>query len=217
MEQNKQQRLAVLDILIASLSLFILTALTIDTFVKLSSETSILLEYIDNIICTIFIFEFAIRFNKAPSKIYFLKWNWIDLVSSIPMIDAFRYGRTFRLIRILRIIRAFRSTKKLLTFMFKNRIQGTLASVSTITILMIFFAAIAILQVETNPKSNIKSAEDAIWWAFTTVSTVGYGDKYPVTLEGRLIAVVLIITGLGLFGTFTGFVTSWFMGNKKTE
>jgi voltage-gated potassium channel len=81
--------------------------------------------------------------------------------------------------------------------------------------LLIIFSSIAILQVEKDPASNIKSAEDAIWWAYVTITTVGYGDKYPVTTEGRVIAAVLMTAGVGLFGTFTAYVASWFVAEKQ--
>nr|WP_317046583.1 potassium channel family protein [Adhaeribacter arboris] len=113
-----------------------------------------------------------------------------------------------RLIRLLRILRAFRSTKHLVNHIFKNRVQGTFSAGATITVLMVLFSAIAILQVETDPNSNIKTAEDALWWAYVTITTVGYGDKFLVTTEGRVIAALLMTIGVGLFGTFTAFVAS---------
>lgn len=73
---------------------------------------------------------------------------------------------------------------------------------------MVIFSAIAILQVERDPNSNIKTAEDALWWSYVT-TTVGYGDRYPVTTEGRLIASVLMTAGVGLFGTFTAYIASF--------
>ena len=82
---------------------------------------------------------------------------------------------------------------------------------------MIIFSAVAILQVETAPNSNIKTAEDAIWWAYATITTVGYGDVFPVTTEGRIIAAALMTVGVGLFGTFTAFLASWFVTEKKQE
>jgi voltage-gated potassium channel len=96
-------------------------------------------------------------------------------------------------------------------------VQGAFASISTIAILLVIFSALAILQVETDPNSNIKTAEDAIWWSYVTVTTVGYGDKFPVTTEGRIIASILMTAGVGLFGTFTAFVSSWFLAEKKEE
>jgi len=69
------------------------------------------------------------------------------------------------------------------------------------------------------PESNIHSPQDALWWAYATITTVGYGDKYPVTPEGRLIAAVLMSAGVGLFGSFTGLIASWVLKptRKDTE
>lgn len=180
-------------------------------------EVTRLLNYIDNAICVIFLFEFVVRLRKAESKKAFLKWGWIDLIASIPTFPFMRAGRLFRLIRIIRILRAFRSARLIINHVFKNRVRGTLTSVSLIAVLVLLLSSIAILQFETAPDSNIKSAEDALWWSYTTITTVGYGDKYPVTTEGRLVAMVLMTVGVGLFGTFTAYVSSWFVRNKSGE
>jgi voltage-gated potassium channel len=78
-------------------------------------------------------------------------------------------------------------------------------------------SSIAILQFEGPPDSNIKTAGDALWWAMATVTTVGYGDKFPVTPEGRIIASFLMVCGVGLFGTLSGFVASWFLRPSHDE
>lgn len=214
--ENKNDKLGALNIIVIILSIYVLCALIVDTAIVLPPETSRLLNYIDIAICIFFFFEFCIRFFKAENKLKFMVWGWIDLVSSIPMIGILRVGRIFRLIRLLRIIRAFRSTKKLVNHLFINRAQGAFVSVFSIAILLLIFCSIAILQVETDPNSNIKTAEDAIWWAYVTITTVGYGDKFPVTTEGRVIAAILMTAGVGLFGTFTAYVSSWFLsGDKK--
>ncbi|MBK8512393.1 MAG: two pore domain potassium channel family protein [Saprospiraceae bacterium] len=93
--------------------------------------------------------------------------------SHLPL-DVFRAGRLLRLIRLLRIVRAFKSTHLLVHHIFKNRAQGAVATASVVGVMMIVFSAIAILQVETDPTSKHQSAEDAIWWAITTITTVGY-------------------------------------------
>lgn len=213
--QQTQEKLSFLNILIFVLSLYVLGALLIDTLWKLPEETSRLLNHIDNGICVVFLLDFVIRFSKAKNKIKFMKWGWIDLLSSIPAVDFLRAGRLFRLIRIFRILRAFRSAKQIVTHVFKNKAQGTFTSVSIIAVLLVLFSAIAILQVEKEPESNIKTAEDALWWAYVTITTVGYGDKFPITSEGRLISVVLMTGGVGLFGTFTAFASSWFLVEKN--
>lgn len=216
--QNTQtDKLTFLNILIIILSIYVLIALMLDTFIKLPAEISRMLNIVDNIICIIFLFDFGVRLYKAENKLSFLKWGWIDLVSSIPAFDFMRVGRALRLIRLLRILRAFRSTKHLVHHIFKKRTQGALTAAAIIAVLMVIFSSIAILQVEVDPTSNIKTAEDALWWSYVTITTVGYGDKFPVTTEGRIIAALLMTVGVGLFGTFTAFLASWFVGENKNE
>jgi voltage-gated potassium channel len=214
---NNENKLGFLNLTVILLSLYVLGALVADTFWQLPHETSKLLTYFDYLICTFFFLEFSYRFVKAENKRAFMKWGWIDLLSSIPMVDFLRAGRLLRLIRLLRVVRAFRSTKQLLNHIFANKAKGTLTSVSILAFLLIIFSAIAILEVEDDTNSNIKTAEDAIWWAYTTITTVGYGDKYPVTTEGRVLAMVLMTFGVGLFGTFTAYVASIFVTDNKTQ
>lgn len=211
----KEEKLGLLNLLIIVLSVYVLLALMFDTFLKLPPEVSRVLFITDNIICVVFLFDFIKRFYQADNKLRFMRWGWIDLVSSVPLFDFMRVGRAFRLIRLFRILRAFRSTRHLVQHIFQRRTKGTLTAAIIIAVLMIIFSSIAILQVETDVNSNIKTAEDAIWWAYTTITTVGYGDKYPITAEGRIIAMALMTVGVGLFGTFTAYLASWFVGENK--
>lgn len=219
MEQPKGEeiRLNPLNLLVLVFSVYVLVALLIDSFFNMPAEVSKVLDLVDNGICVFFLIEFSIRFYKAENKLKFMKWGWIDLVSSIPNVDFLRAGRTLRLIRLLRILRAFRSTKHLVTHVFQNRVQGAFTTVVILAALLIIFSSISILQFETAPDSNIKTAEDALWWSYVTVTTVGYGDKFPVTTEGRVVGMILMTAGVGLFGTFTGLISSWFLGDKKRE
>jgi voltage-gated potassium channel len=212
-----ENKLNYLNIVVIVLSIYILAALLVTTFFKLPTEVTKVLDLTDNAICIFFLLDFSIRFYQAENKLRFMRWGWIDLISSIPTLDFLRAGRALRLIRLLRILRAFRSTRHLVNHVFRKKAQGTFTTVSVIAILMVIFSAIAILQVENDPNSNIKTAEDAIWWAYVTITTVGYGDKYPVTTEGRVIAAILMTTGVGLFGTFTGFLASWFVAEEKKQ
>jgi voltage-gated potassium channel len=110
-ERHNRSDLTFFQLLILTLSIYVLTALFIQVAVPVSPETMSLIERIDFVICFIFIYDFFVRLYKADSKLSFLKWGWIDLVSSIPMFDVLRWGRLARIVRILRIMRAFRSTK----------------------------------------------------------------------------------------------------------
>jgi voltage-gated potassium channel len=204
-----------LNIIVLVLSSYVLLSLLISIVIKPAIEVQKVLDLIDNLICVFFLFEFSLRFYRAESKLKFMKWGWIDLISSIPTFDYLRAGRALRLLRLLRILRAFRSTKHLINHIYKSKTQGAFTTVSIIAILMVIFSALAILQVEDDPNSNIKTAEDAVWWAYVTITTVGYGDKFPVTTEGRIIAGTLMTVGVGLFGTFTAFLSSFFVEDRR--
>lgn len=210
-DQIDKAPITVRQIVMLFLCIYVLVALFVDTILVLPSETSLLLRRVDNIVCLFFIGDFVLNLMTAKSKLGYLKWGWIDLISSIPNIQMLRWGRFAQLIRILRILRGIRSIKLIVRFLFANRAKGTFASVSMISFFIVVFSSIAILNCETSPDSNIKTASDALWWSFVTITTVGYGDLYPTTSLGRIIASVLIMAGVGLFGTFTAYVASFFM------
>ena len=121
------------QIVMLFLCVYVLGMLFVDTVFSLPSETSILLNRIDNLICIVFIGDFIFNLITSNNKRDYLKWGWIDLLSSIPNIQILRWGRAIRIIRILRILRGVRSTKMILKFLFLNRAKGTFASVSMIS------------------------------------------------------------------------------------
>ena len=207
------------QIAILFLSTYVLIALFIQTFFKIPAAIGILFDRLDFIVCIVFLFDVGLRFYKAENKFQFMKWGWIDLISSIPTVGILRWGRFARVFRLLRLLRAFRSARSLITFLFKNRAKGTLLSASLISILILILSSIAVLSFEDDPNSNIKTPGDALWWGIVTITTVGYGDKFPVTTEGRIAAVLLMMAGVGLFGTFTAYVASLFIEpeQKKEE
>ncbi len=198
------------------LSVYVLGGLVADTFFHLDPETVELLQLIDNAICVFFLVKFFVRLIRAENKLRFMRWGWIDLIASIPVFPQMRVGRLVRLFRLLRALRAFRSARNLINHIYRNRAYGLFATVSIIAVLMVLTSSIAILQVENDLTSNIHTASDALWWSYTTITTVGYGDKYPVTPEGRIIAALLMTAGVGLFGTFTASVAAYFL-KQKTE
>src|SRR6478736_4181820 len=158
---NSENNLNPLNLIVLVLTVYVLLALIVDTIFTVPPEISNILNLVDNAICIFFLFEFAIRFYRAESKLKFMKWGWIDLISSIPNVDFLRAGRTLRLIRILRILRAFRSTKHLVNHIYQNRAQGAFTTVCILAVILIIFSSVSILQLETDPNRNIKTAEDA--------------------------------------------------------
>jgi voltage-gated potassium channel len=197
------------------LCLYAIVALAVGTFVHLSPQTQIILDTADVAVCALFLFDFALNLARAKRRWrYLYTWGWIDLLSSIPAVSALRWGRAARVVRILRVLRGVRATRLVATAVLERRAQSVFLATLLVSILLMVFASIAMLQFETVPEANIKGGGDALWWAFVTITTVGYGDRYPVTPEGRVIAALLMTAGVGLFGTFSGFVASWFLSPK---
>lgn len=210
-EQEAASRLGALQVVTLILSAYVLVALLVQATVRLTPDTLTILDRIDFFVCMVFLADFFDRLRRAPNKLQFLKWGWIDFISSIPMLDTFRVGRVFRVVRLIRVLRAFRSSKNLIRYFLGERKVTSFAAVATLLLSVMVFAAIAVLNFEDAAESNIKDAGDAMWWAFVTMTTVGYGDKFPATVEGRLIACLLMTAGAGLFATMTGFIASMFL------
>jgi voltage-gated potassium channel len=200
------------------LCLYALGALAAQTAFRLEPGTRGILDYADYGVCVLFLVDFGFSLFRAPNRWrYFSTWGWLDLLSSVPTIDVVRWGRAARVLRVLRVLRGLRATKLLATLVIRRRAESSFLAAALVAMLLIVFCSIAVLHFETEPESNIKTADDAIWWAFTTITTVGYGDRYPVTGEGRFVAVILMAAGVGLFGTFSGFLAAWFLGASGEE
>jgi voltage-gated potassium channel len=201
------------QIFMLGLSIYAIAALLIDLVVKLPPDASRMIQYFDFAVCGIFLIDFVVQFHLAPRKLQYMKTGWMDLLASIPTVDVLRWGRLVRVFRIFRVLRAVRGGYRIWHLLFATR--GNATGSATITILLLIaFSSVSILMVEQGPEANIKTAEDALWWSFTTVTTVGYGDRYPTSTEGRAIAVVLMMAGIGLLGSITAFVASYFLGNQ---
>jgi voltage-gated potassium channel len=200
------------------LSIYAIAALAVTTFVDLPPTTKVILGYADNAVCVLFFLDFVITLVRSSNRTrYLLTWGWLDLLSSIPAVHSLRWGRAARILGILRVLRGIKATKILTEFILYRRAQSAFLAALLVSVLLIVFSAAAVLQFETSPDANIRTAEDAVWWATVTITTVGYGDKFPLSSEGRLIATLLMTAGVGLFGTFSGFVAAWFLESPTRQ
>jgi voltage-gated potassium channel len=199
------------------LCVYAISALAVQALAPLTPEASRIVDYVDVGVCVLFFADFLRTMYRAENRLrYFLTWGWIDLLSSIPMIDALRIGRVARMIRILRVLRALRATKMLVTHVVATRAQSAFYSVLAVSFSLVVFSSIAVLTFEQGAAgSNITSGEDALWWAMVTITTVGYGDRFPVSPEGRAVAAMLMTAGVGLFGTLSGVIAAWFLGPQQ--
>jgi voltage-gated potassium channel len=199
------------------LTVAILLGIVADTVLNLPPEASRLVQFVDTLVCIFFLSDFVVRLYRAESKLAYLKWGWIDLLASIPNVEFLRWGRLVRVLRIIRLLRGIRSVHKVIQMIYENRLQGGVVSGALIAFLLVVFSSVAVLVADQEPNANIRTAEEALWWSVTTITTVGYGDKYPVSTEGRLVGILLMLCGVGLFGLLSGSVASLILGNRDSS
>ena len=162
-------------------------------------------------------FDFIYNFARAPRKWRYIRtWGWLDLLASVPAIGILRTARLARVVRVLRILRVAKATQLLTLNLTASRRETGFFAATLVALVVTMAGSISVLQAERDaPGANIVTAEDALWWSVVTVATVGYGDRFPVTTEGRLVAVVLMAVGVGLFGTLSGLAASWFAASPS--
>lgn len=201
---------------VSVLSLLVIAAMML---VPMDEETYRLMGLIDVVACSVFFADFLRQLYKAESRSrYFFTWGWLDLIASIPSVDAFRWGRAIRLVRVAQLLRGVRSGRHLMRILGHYRRRSAAAVSGLIAFLSITIGSMGILHFELGVEdSNIRTAEDAIWWAWVTITTVGYGDYAPVTTGGRIVAMVLMVVGVGLFSSMSGLIASWLLQPPDDE
>lgn len=174
-------------------------------------DTAQVIAIVDSLLFVVFLIDFLRRLVVArDNRAYLIRgYGWLDLLSIIPLLRITRLLRMARLIRILRRMGGLRMAMR--TF-FRNKATGGLYIVVIMALLVLEFGSLLVLWAERGAEgANIVTADDAVWYSLVTMSTVGYGDRYPVTDLGRLFGALTIVVGVGVFGTLTGFLANTFL------
>lgn len=199
-------------------SVVAIVTLAAERLLVLSPDQRVVFELFDWAVCAIFLADFVYCLLTAPNRVkYLVTWGWLDLLSAVPSVAALRLVRSVRIVRIVRVLRVLRVGRVLFRSLAERRSAAGLASLALIVLVVLLVSSVAILQVEQGPEARIATAEDAVWWSVTTMTTVGYGDLVPTTTEGRLVAGILMITGVGLFGALSGLLAAWFVAPSDTR
>ncbi len=197
------------------LSLYVVVELYVSTLVSYSEQTKNTLQRIDFAICMIFLGDFFFGLYKAKDKWLFLRYNWIDFVSSIPTVGALRAGRVVKIIRILRVAR---SAKQLFVFFSKRNSFSTLKNLIIMNAVVILLLSFSFYELEGKENPAIGSIQDAVWWTTYTTITVGFlQDIPPVTLEGKVLSIVLVVMGMIMFSTMIGTITDYFIEDEDIQ
>lgn len=204
------------NVIVCSLC-FISVALAIVDFTKGLNHVQV---WIDNIVYGLFVIDYIVRFVAAKKKKDFFKQNLLDLIAIIPFNSAFRIFRILKFTKLLRFTKfakmgklfrigsvSARMMAKVRRFLNTNGFKYVLM-LSGVAMLGGTFG---MMYFEDMP------FQDALWWSFVTATTVGYGDLSPGTNAGRIIASLLMLVGIGLIGSLTSSITSFFLHDKEPK
>ncbi|MDQ6753748.1 MAG: potassium channel family protein [Actinomycetota bacterium] len=155
----------------------------------------------------VFVLDYLVNLYLAPQR-----WRWFGRNLHLLLIVALPILRPLRLLRLVTLL-------ALLQRRAGSALRGSVvAYVACSAALLVFVGALAALDAEQNdPAANIRSFGDALWWACVTITTVGYGDHYPVTMIGRMVAVGLMISGITVLGVVTATVATWLVQRVADE
>jgi len=215
------------NIFILVLTVLSLAVMVVMLLPYISDDTMKLLSFYDNVICAIFLIDFYLNMRGASKKSdYFIKERgWLDLLGSIPSLGLFtnvgklagllRLARLSRLARITRLLRG-ENKKALVKDVLENRSRYAGFITILLTILVLTVSSVLVLQFESvSPDANIKSGWDSFWYSIVTITTVGYGDRYPVTIAGRITAMFIMFMGVGIIGALASILASLLVGGSS--
>ncbi|MEZ4768253.1 MAG: ion transporter [Caldilineales bacterium] len=217
-KENQELKPIGYEMFIGALSALSILNLVLLLVLKDDQNLAFVVGIINLVLFPIFLFDFCYRFFTTDSKstYFFRGFGWADLLSSLPLPNA-KILRLFRLWRVARLFIRF-GAKNLLHEFIDNRAANALYTVFFLVLCVIEFGSLAVLAAESpSPNANITNASDAIWWAYVTITTVGYGDQYPVTNAGRIVGILVMTAGVGLFGTLSGFLANLFLAPPKPK
>ena len=201
------------EIFIGILSLLSIVNLVLVYALDGDTAMQVVLTVMNGLFSVIFLIDFIYRMvtSEARWRYFFRGFGWADLLASLPL-PQLKVLRIFRLLRVFRLMRDL-GPKQIWVTLVQDRANSTLMTLLLLGILVLQFGSLSVLAIEEYAEgANITSASDALWYTIVTISTVGYGDQYPVTDAGRLLGVLIIIVGVGIFGTFTGYLANLFLG-----
>jgi voltage-gated potassium channel len=208
-----------------NLFILVLTVLSLVVMVllllPLPAATRDLLNVYDNVICGIFLLDFAISLKQAPSKRHYFvaERGWLDLLGSIPSFGFLRATALLRLARLSRLARITRllrgqNRKELMRDVLHNRTHYAALITVLLALIVLTFGSVIVLSAESHaPDANIKTGGQALWWGIVTITTVGYGDFYPVTWVGRIGAMFIMVMGIGIIGALASIMASVLVGS----
>lgn len=195
------------DAPLLGLAVLFLVILLLPLLVELEPWQRVALSVVSGTLWLVFAIDYAARLYLSPERWRFVRTHPLDLL--VIVLPFLRPLRALRLLRLLRAVTLLGSANKRARRSLHARVS---AYVGASVVVLVGIAAVAMVEAESRAEeANITNLPDALWWASTTVTTVGYGDRYPVTGLGRLVAVGLMVVGIALLGVVTASVAAFFV------
>lgn len=215
----------IFDLSIQGLVVFSLITFSIETLPNLSQTARFWLRTCEIVTVSIFTIEYALRVTVADNKLRFIFsfYGLVDLLAIAPF--YLRLGMDLRAVRVFRLFRLFRAFKFLRYSKAIQRFKRAFGSIKEeltlfliATVFTIFLAAVGIYYFEGQEQpEQFGSIFHSLWWAVVTLSTVGYGDAYPVTVGGKVFTALLLIVGVGIVAVPSGLMASALTATKREE
>ena len=213
------------DFFIQCLIILSLITFSIETLPDLSDRNRAILDYVEYITIGIFTLEYLLRLYVAHLKLAFIFsfYGLLDLMAILPFYIAsgidLRSVRAFRLLRLVRVFKLHRYNRALKrlekAFML---VKEEITLFFMVTLILLFFAAVGIYHFENPAQPEaFASIFDSLWWAIVTLTTVGYGDIYPITMGGRIFTFFIMLIGLGIMAIPTGLIAAALAREKVLE
>jgi Ion channel. len=203
------------DIVAGIMSIIAVIIVMLDFSTRLTESQTKIVDILDKSVYAIFILDYFVKLFTSKNKKRFFKRNIIDLIAIMPFfLLPTNIGSVFKLIKIVAYI--LRLVGNIREVLFTNGFIYALISTITITVL----GSVGIYIFEYGNSTTIHDYGDSLWWSFVTVTTVGYGDISPSTTGGRIIACILMITGIGFLSMLTSTISTFFfttLQNKKNK
>lgn len=215
---TKERLLKVWDISIIALSFYTILEFLLELVIKIPQYTVDVLDTVDFVLCILFFADWLGYFLASTEKKKYFWTHLLDLISSIPflqIVKPLRVARAIRVVRLVRLVRGFRGAERFIKIFTKSRARSAMSLYIVITILIYFYGTIGVYNFEVGINKNVSTFGDAMWMCFTTLTTVGYGDCYPITAGGRILCAILVITGMGLFSLFTAEFATFILKEVK--
>ena len=210
------ERAVELPLLVLALAMIPLLVLPLVLDLPSGVETAFIAA--DWFIWAAFAFEYVVRLSLTPSRWRFVRREWPDLlIIALPFLRPLRVVRSARALRALRLVRVAAFLGEVSQEGKRLLVRHHLHYALLVILVVIVGSAALVLAVEDGHGGSIDSFGDALWWAASTVTTVGYGDTFPVTPAGRGIAVFLMVAGITLFGVLTANIATFLIERAGEE